>query len=309
KKETTASALKPLSLTKVTDYSIRSNISPSHELGKVRFDLFEDLIVEFGEVERFRNCKLIYAKPFRTTQVGLVEAGVFKVSAHQVCVAQVGLHKKRVSEIGFNKKGFVETCFDKKSVFEIGATHVGTLQVGLVKVGIFKVRLVEASTFQVGFDQRRLRNVCGIQIGSGQLDVVEVGSWKVTVNEVDLVNLMSVKPLDVTHGTKGRLFRFPQAEVVDLVAVGADALTFFAALIQPENQDTDYGNVEDHAVRFGENLLDERVEIAHVVFQTQSDYDKRYDHQHQCRGEQWLFEDRVDPFIILFQPPGNGAHG
>src|SRR5690606_2624208 len=134
KKETTASALKPLSVTKVTVYSIRSNISPSHELGEVGFDLFQDLIVEFGKIKGFCRGKLVYAKALGSPQVCFVQTGILEIGTHQVGVSQVSLHKERVPEIGFDQEGIIETSLDEKRVLEVRAAGVSALQVRLVEI-------------------------------------------------------------------------------------------------------------------------------------------------------------------------------
>src|SRR5690606_7901489 len=134
KKETTASALKPLSATKVTVYFIRSNISTSYELGEVGFDLFQHLIVEFCQIEGFCDGELVNAEAFGAPQIRFVKAGIFEICTHQVSVAQIGLHEKSVTEIGFDEKRFVEAGFDEKRVLEVRAAGECPLQVGLVEI-------------------------------------------------------------------------------------------------------------------------------------------------------------------------------
>src|SRR5688572_18135039 len=113
------------------------------------------------------------------------------------------------------------------------------------------------------------------------------------------MNSMAVQSFNITHGTKRSFFRFPQTEVINFIAVCADTLPHFSILIEPKNKNTDYCNVEDHTMRFSQNLWDKAIEVGDVVFKTESYYNHSNYQQDKRRGKQRLLNNIIEGVLNL----------
>jgi hypothetical protein len=113
------------------------------------------------------------------------------------------------------------------------------------------------------------------------------------------MDLVSVESFNITDGTKRSFFRFPQSKVINFILVRPYPLAGFSIFVKPENQNTDYRDIEDHSMSFRENLYNKRVEILEIIRHAQGQHEYRHQYQHDGRRQQRLFYNRIEKLTYL----------
>ena len=208
---------------------------------------------------------MFFGESFYPPEIGFVKVGIVEVGFCQIRVSQIGFHEEGVFKVGTDEKGIFKIRFDQIGVLKVGAVGIGSPQDRLIHVAVLQVGLVHPGFFQVDIQQEGVEKVGIIQVGAGEYHIIEFCFDQMAMRKINIVDLIPVQPLDVTHRAECSFFRFPQSEVIDLIFIGFDAKSLFPGRPKPDQQDTDDQQVEQHAVGLRQDLPEKTVEMIAVI--------------------------------------------